>query len=162
MYEWTLKDSPRIGWIAVLLYAVCAVLRLARFNTMLDDETAPPRPKNYFTGVPAPGGAGLALLPIFALLAFGDCAQMPPTLVAFWLIFVGGLMVSRLPTLALKGWRVAHIWVVPIFVGVVLLVAAAITNTWLTLFCIGATYLLSLPVGWYIYHLKTKREGQRQ
>jgi CDP-diacylglycerol---serine O-phosphatidyltransferase len=158
MYEWSLKDSDRFGWIAVLLYTVCMVLRLARFNTMLDDPQ-PSRPKNYFTGVPAPGGAGLAILPIIAVLQFGDVAEVPPVVAAVWLLFVAGLLVSRVPTLAIKGWRVTPVWVVPIFIGIVALIALAITNTWLALFCVGTTYLLSLPVGWYTYRLKMKREG---
>src|SRR5262249_12133583 len=39
MYEWTLKDDPRLGWVAVLVFGVCMALRLARFNTMLEDAT---------------------------------------------------------------------------------------------------------------------------
>src|ERR1700722_13611887 len=64
MYEWALKDDLRLGWIAVLVYAVCTALRLARFNTMLEDQSAPLWAKRYFIGVPAPGGAGLAILPL--------------------------------------------------------------------------------------------------
>jgi CDP-diacylglycerol--serine O-phosphatidyltransferase len=158
VYEWTLKDIDRFGWIAVLLYAVCMVLRLARFNVMLDDAS-PARPKNYFTGVPAPGGAGLAILPIVAVLQFGDAAEIPPVATAFWLLFIAGLLVSRLPTLALKGWRVTPVWVVPIFIGLVALVALAITNTFLALFCVCMAYLFSLPIGWYTYRHRMKREG---
>src|ERR1700691_350125 len=77
IYEWALKDDLRLGWIAVLVYAVCTALRLARFNTMLEDQSAPPWAKRYFTGVPAPGGAGVAILPLAFVLQFGDAAQLP-------------------------------------------------------------------------------------
>jgi CDP-diacylglycerol--serine O-phosphatidyltransferase len=159
LYEWMLKnEAGSIGWIAVLVYSVCAVLRLARFNTMLEDHAAPVWAKSYFTGVPAPGGAGLALLPIAVFLEFGDGARLPPQLLAVWLICIGGLMVSRVPTLALKGWRITPIWVTPIFVVLALLVAALVTNPWLTLSGAGAVYIFSLPIGWYSYRKKRKQD----
>lgn len=160
LYEWMLKnEAGSLGWIAVLIYAVCGALRLARFNTMLDDHDAPAWTKSYFTGVPAPGGAGLALLPLAVYLEFGDAAVLPAPVLALWLMAVGGLMVSRVPTLALKGWRVAPIWVTPILLAGALFVAALVTNTWLTLSAAGAIYLASLPVGWCSYRLRQKKEG---
>ena len=78
IYQWTLRDAGGLGWIAVLVFAVCSALRLARFNTMLED-TVPYWAKSYFTGVPAPAGAGLALLPLMAFLEFGDALMMPPS-----------------------------------------------------------------------------------
>jgi CDP-diacylglycerol--serine O-phosphatidyltransferase len=160
LYEWMLKnEAGSLGWIAVLIYAVCCALRLARFNTMLEDHEAPAWAKSYFTGVPAPGGAGLALLPLAVYLEFGEAAQISPFLLALWLMGVGGLMVSRLPTLALKGWRITPIWVTPIFVAVALFMAALVTNPWLTLSAAGAVYVVSLPYGWYSYREKMQREN---
>lgn len=160
LYEWMLKyQAGSFGWIAVLAFVVCAVLRLARFNTMLEDQDAPAWTKSYFTGVPAPGGAGLALLPLAVYLAFGDAARIPPLALALWLMVVGGLMVSRLPTLALKGWRITPIWVTPIFVAAALCIAALATDPWLTLSAAGMFYVLTLPVGWLSYRERMKREG---
>jgi CDP-diacylglycerol--serine O-phosphatidyltransferase len=159
IYEWTLKDVGGFGWIAVLVFAVCCALRLARFNTMLEDHTMPLWAKSYFTGVPAPAGAGLALLPLFAVLEFGDGIQLPEIIIAFWLIITGGLMVSRLPTFAIKGWRVAPIWVAPIFVVMGLLIAAVITTPWLTLSGLTSIYALSLPIAWYTYRRRQQSEG---
>ena len=161
MYEWTLKDGKGLGWIAVLAYAACSALRLARFNTMLEDAALPAWTKSYFTGVPAPGGAGLALLPLIFVLEYGDSIQLSPVPVALWLIFVGGLMVSRLPTLALKGRRVAPVWVAPIMLGVALLVAAIITNPWMALSGLGVIYLCSLPIGWFSYQ-RRQRSGEKE
>ncbi len=161
LYQWTLKDAGGIGWIAVLVYAVCTALRLARFNTMLEDHTAPAWAKSYFTGVPAPGGAGLALLPLMVVLEYGPDFELPSVGIALWIIVVGGLMVSRLPTFSMKGLRVAPVWVAPIFALAVLLIAALITNTWLVLSCIGAAYLLSLPCGWLTYLRRQRREGTK-
>jgi CDP-diacylglycerol--serine O-phosphatidyltransferase len=160
MYEWVLKDAGGIGWIAVLVYAVCCALRLARFNTMLDDDTVevPAWAKRYFTGVPAPAGASLALLPLAYVLEFGDAARVYPLCYALWLFVVGGLMVSRMPTLALKGWRVAPAWVAPIFILAVAVVAGLVTNTWLTLSGLGTVYVLGLPLGWITYQRRARKE----
>jgi CDP-diacylglycerol--serine O-phosphatidyltransferase len=159
IYEWALKDAGGMGWIAVLVYAVCCALRLARFNTMLEDHDVPLWAKSYFVGVPAPAGASLALLPLAFVLEFGTAATLPALVYAFWLMFAGGLMVSRLPTLALKGWRVAPIWVAPIFVILVALVAGLVTNTWLTLSGLGTLYVLGLPLGWLSYRARAKKEA---
>lgn len=158
MYEWTLKNAGGIGWVAVLLFAVCMALRLARFNTMLEDHDRPVWTKSYFTGVPAPAGACLGLIPLAFVLEFGDSVQMPPQAYAVWMIVVGGLLVSRIPTFALKGWRIAPVWVAPLFVGIVALIAGLITDTWLTLSCAGALYVLALPIASYCYHARAKKD----
>jgi CDP-diacylglycerol--serine O-phosphatidyltransferase len=155
LYEWTLKDAGSIGWVAVLTYVVCMALRLARFNTMLDDPPTPVR-KNYFVGMAAPGGAGLAIMPIVFVLAFGDTFRLPPATVAFWFILLGGLMVSRLPTLSLKGIRITHNLIVPVFLVVVILTAAMITDPWITLSGLGTAYFLSMPCIWLVYYRQKK------
>jgi CDP-diacylglycerol--serine O-phosphatidyltransferase len=159
MYEWTLKYTDGIGWAAVLVYAVCCALRLARFNTMLEDHNMPGWTKRYFTGVPAPAGASLALLPLAFVLQFGVVAQLNPVFYALWLMLIGGLMVSRLPTFAMKGWRIAPVWAAPILVVTVALVAGLVTNTWLALSGLGSLYVLSLPLGWYSYRARMKKEA---
>jgi CDP-diacylglycerol---serine O-phosphatidyltransferase len=126
----------------------------------MEDNSAPLWAKRYFTGVPAPGGAGLAILPLAFVLQFGDAAQLPVPVMSLWLILIGGLMVSRLPTLSLKGLRVKPVWVAPIFALAVVLIAALITNTWLALSAIGVTYMASLPIGWYRYRLQEKSESK--
>jgi CDP-diacylglycerol---serine O-phosphatidyltransferase len=159
IYMWLLKDSGGLGWFAVLVYAVCTAMRLARFNTMLEDHTLPSWTKSYFTGVSAPGGAGLALLPLFLFLEFGDAVHVPPTLIALWLILSGGLMVSRVPSFALKGWKVSPKWVAPLFLACGLIIAALITDLWLTLSCISIVYFFSLPVAWYTYRRRQQKDS---
>lgn len=156
MYQWVLHDYARFGWIATIVFVVCAALRLARFNTMLEDKTAPAWTKGYFTGIPTPAGAALFLLPLVFALEFGDDYKLAAPFVALWGITIGGMMVSRVPTLAMKGWRVPRFWIVPLFILVVFLVANLITNTWLTFFCIGMTYVLSIPFSWLTYRRRAK------
>jgi len=159
MYEWVLKDAGGIGWIAVLVFAVCCALRLARFNTMLEDSDAPVWTKSYFTGVPAPAGAALGLLPLAYVLEFGAGAQLPAAIYALWMMLVGALMVSRLPTFALKGWRVAPIWVAPIFVIAVAVVAGLVTDTWLAFSGLGTLYAIGLPLSWLSYRARARKEN---
>jgi CDP-diacylglycerol--serine O-phosphatidyltransferase len=162
MYEYSLKYAGGIGWIAVLTYIICMTLRLARFNTMIEDPDMPgPPKKNYFTGMAAPGGAGLSILPLIFVLEFGDFMQPPPIITAFWLILLGMLMVSRLPTPSLKGIRVTHDLAVPIILFVVFMTAALITYPWLTLSGVGITYFISLPTTMYIYYKNKKKEKQQ-
>lgn len=161
LYIWALKDDASgFGWIAALVFAACSALRLARFNTMLEDLNAPKWTKGYFTGVPAPAGAGLALLPLFLTLQFGDSLQPAAPLLAGWLIFAGALMVSRLPTLAMKGRRVAPVFVAPIMAAVCLIAAGLFTKTWLTLSFLGTSYFLMLPYGYWRYKRREKREQE--
>src|SRR5258708_21019758 len=102
LYLWVMNHAGRFGWAVVLLFAVCAALRLARFNTALDDDSKPAWTANYFTGVPAPAGAGLAILPLIASFELGRDTFEHPWLIATWTMLVSGLMVSRLPTFAFK------------------------------------------------------------
>lgn len=161
LYLWAFKDgNGSLGWIAVLLFVVCTALRLARFNTMLEDHSAPAWAKSFFTGVPAPAGAGLALLPLILVLEFDPTFHPPVVIIAIWTIIVGGLMVSRLPTLSMKGRRIEPIWVAPIMVGSCLLIAAFITYPWLALSLMGVLYVISIPYGWYSYRQKLKHGAE--
>src|SRR5882672_6502595 len=105
MYLWTMSDMHSVGWAIVLIYAVCCALRLARFNTQLSAEPAP-AVAGYFTGVPAPGGAGLVIMPMFASFEWGDWIVRSPYLGAVWISGIALLMVSRIPTLSLKKFHV--------------------------------------------------------
>ena len=76
MYRWTLFDFPKFGWFFCMLFAICMAMRLARFNTMLDDEPQPSYWHNYFTGVPAPAAAALGVLPVMLSFEFKECAWL--------------------------------------------------------------------------------------
>jgi CDP-diacylglycerol--serine O-phosphatidyltransferase len=98
----TLLPSSPIGWMFVLLYVVCIVLRLARFNALLDDDTRPAYTREFFTGMPAPCGAVGTVGLLAAMLQFGHGWWTEPWFVCLWLAANSALLVSRVPTLALK------------------------------------------------------------
>jgi CDP-diacylglycerol--serine O-phosphatidyltransferase len=156
VYLWAMQDAGRVGWALCLLHAVCCVLRLARFNTMLGQPDLPPWAHSYFTGVPAPAGAGIAVLPLILSLETGRDVLDSPILVGCFLITSASLMVSRVPTFSLKNIRVAPQYVLFMMLGVGLLAAFLVTDPWLTLSAIGFIYLGSIPVSYVAYRRNVK------
>jgi CDP-diacylglycerol--serine O-phosphatidyltransferase len=144
VYVTLLPTSP-IGWIFVLLYAVCIVLRLARFNALLDDDTRPAYTREFFTGMPAPCGAVGSIGPLAAMLQFGDGWWTSQWFVCAWLAANSALLVSRVPTLALKSISV------PANAAPILLILVAVAAAGLLLFpyvlvlLIIAGYLCIIP-----------------
>jgi CDP-diacylglycerol--serine O-phosphatidyltransferase len=155
LYIWTMEQFHGFGWAVVLIFAVCCGLRLARFNTQLGQEL-PPYAHNFFTGVPAPAGAGLVMIPMFAAFEFGDTFFRTPTFNTFVILAVAGLMVSRVPTFALKRFHVPSEWVLPTLLGVGAMTAFLTTEPWATLLVVGVIYVGSFPFSIHRYR-KLKR-----
>ena len=159
LYFWGLQELKSAGWIAALVFAICAALRLARFNVMIDDPNQPAWAGNFFTGIPAPAGAITVLLPIYL-----NFLGVSNGLVTIWITFlytltIGLLMVSRLPVFSGKrvGKRVPPDMVLLVFVVVVLFFALLISYPWAVLPIGTLAYLGGLPLGWLSY-----RELQRK
>ena len=159
LYLWGLHDLKSAGWIAALVFAICAGLRLARFNVMIDDPNKPAWAGNFFTGIPAPAGAITVLLPIYITFL-----GVPVSLVTVWFTFfytllIALLMVSRLPVFSGKrvGKRVPPEMVLPVFVMVVLFFALLVSYPWQVLTLGTLAFLACLPLGWLSY-----REHQRK
>jgi len=162
LYLWTLHQAGPIGWIAVLIFAMCSALRLARFNTMSEIDPRPVWARKFFMGVPAPCGAGLILLPLIVQLQFPQLSNMPSwtPLIGVWVILVGGLMVSKLPTLSTKQFKLPAVSTVPLLIVAVLFLAALIHMPWATLMVMGTMYALSIPVGFQKY-FSLKRQNAK-
>lgn len=161
LYFWGLHELKSAGWIAAMVFAICAGLRLARFNVMIDDPNKPAWAGNFFTGIPAPAGAITVLLPIYL-----DLLGLSGGLIAVWLTFIytlviGLLMVSRLPVISGKrvGMRVPPEMVLPVFVVVVLFFALLISYTWIVLTLGTLAYLICLPVGVWSYRGYQRRDA---
>jgi CDP-diacylglycerol--serine O-phosphatidyltransferase len=137
LYLWGLTSEIQIGWIAVLVYAVCCMLRLARFN--VGNKSADPAEKTAFIGVPSPAGAMLALLPIY--LSNVTDFRLPALLVAAWMVAVGALMISRLPTPSMKRMTIAASNARYVLVAAVAVVASLVTYPWATLLILSLVYL---------------------
>ncbi len=98
VYLWSLQHFPRFGWFCALAFVVCQALRLARFNARIDVEDQPHKSAGFLTGVPAPAGAGLVLLPLYLWIVTGNDWFREPVLVAPWVAFIAALMISNVAT----------------------------------------------------------------
>jgi CDP-diacylglycerol--serine O-phosphatidyltransferase len=145
-----LNTLGNLGWIAAMVFAICAALRLARFNVQIEDPNRPDWAGNFFTGVPAPAGAIVVLLPIY----LGFLQVSVPTIVTLiYTVAIAGLMVSRLPVLSGKktGTRVRPDMVPPVIVAVVLMIALLVSYPWHLLTVGTFIYLACLPLSWFSY-----------
>lgn len=145
LYLWTMSQLQSIGWAIVLFFAVCCALRLARFNTQLAAEP-PPWSANFFSGAPAPAGAGLIMLPMFISFEWDFWLARSPYLNAVWISLVALMMVSTLPTVSLKRIRIPTHYVVPTMLGIGVMTAFFTTAPWPTLIFVGAVYVGSIPL----------------
>lgn len=159
LYLWGLYEDGNVGWIAAMAFAICAALRLARFNVMIDDPNKPLWSGNFFTGVPAPAGAIVVMLPIYVHLL--GAPKVAATVTLLYTLVIAFLMVSRLPVFSGKrvGKRVPPEMVLPVFVLVVLFIALLIAYPWWVLTIGTFCYLACLPLGWYSYREYERREA---
>jgi CDP-diacylglycerol--serine O-phosphatidyltransferase len=155
---WALSDFKRFGWAAVLIYIACCALRLARFNVSITKEPKHPAERFFFTGVPAPGGAMLAISPIMLSFQDIDVFHERAPLAALYLALIGALMASRIPTVAAKNFRISQDYIPYVLAAATVIMAFAIITPWATLPLLGGLYLLSIPVSAYaFYRLVGKR-----
>lgn len=166
LYEWTLDDAGKLGWIGAVVFTVAAALRLARFNVLAKQaQDIPVWKKKYFVGVPAPAGAALCLLPIYVWFlspSSFEALSFATPLVAVWAMFVGALMVSRIPTFSIKYMKLPTRMAVPLMAFLALLVAALIHAPWITLFLLSSTYLVMIPIGLRHYRKQEKKHLDTQ
>jgi len=133
-----------IGWLATLVLAVCCALRLARFNLSLHGETVAMKKDDYFVGVPAPALACLALMPVFMYLNGFENANFP-VLQALYIICIGFLAVSTIPTLSIKHASIKRAHLPYAVMSAVILVVGLMVYPWATLICVNLLYLASMP-----------------
>lgn len=148
LHLWALQDIKRFGWAIALFYTICCALRLARFNTSLMEEVKEDWQTRYFTGVPAPMGAILAILPVVLTFQFGEEILIIPKewFVIFYLPTIALLMSSRVPTFTLKGRSIPTKLVLPIMLASIAIILGLLVETWLVLSISGILYILSIPL----------------
>ncbi len=147
LYLWSLEAMPRFGWIVVLAHALACALRLARFNANLDVRDQPRKAAGFLTGVPAPAGAGLAFLPLYAWFVTGIDVFRDWRLVAPWLVITAFLMVAPVPTLGWKRFRMPPSWRIFAIFGAGIFAAMLMVAPWHSLLGLSLVYVLLIPVG---------------
>ncbi len=159
LYLASLHAGGSLGWVVTLMFPICAALRLARFNTALLADAPPPAwTGSFFTGVPAPAGALLALVPL--MVSFEVEAVWPRhyLLVGAVLVAVGALMVSRLPTFSFKKGRVPRHLVMPALLGAALIMGLLASSPWIAMSLLGLVYVGLIPFSWMAYRRQVARE----
>lgn len=159
LYLWSLQAMPRFGWVVVLGHALSCALRLARFNANLDVINQPRKVAGFLTGVPAPAGAGLAMMPLYAWFVTEMDIFRDWRLVAPWLVFTSFLMISSLPTLGWKRLRVPHAWRIFAIFSAGLFAAMLMVAPWFSMLVLTLSYLALLPVGVVTYAKVKARAG---
>lgn len=148
LYYWGLTEIRSTGWLCVLVFAVCCVLRLARFNVSSKSEDAGPK-SAYFEGVPAPAGALLVMLPMYVSFTFANAPLLPGYAVCLYMVLIGLLLISRVPTWSFKTTRISRGNVKFFLVGVALAAAAVLTFAWATLIVLCVGYVTIVIWGWF-------------
>ncbi|MET0246218.1 MAG: CDP-diacylglycerol--serine O-phosphatidyltransferase [Sphingomonas sp.] len=145
LFLWSLHDVPRIGWLVALVYALFCALRLARFNAQIDQTEQPHKSAGFLTGVPAPAGAMLAMVPIYLWLVTELPLFREPMLVAPWLFLVAVLMVSSIATWSGSALKLRQRIRFEAIAVLVVLAAAIVSAPWQSLTAIALLYLGSIP-----------------
>jgi len=159
LYILSLSDAGSLGWIVTLMFPMCSALRLARFNTALVADTPPPAwTGSYFTGVPAPAGALLALIPLMVSFEIEAAWPRHALVVGTVLVLVGGLMVSRLPTFSFKKGRVPRHLVLPALLGAALAMGVIASSPWIGLSLLGLVYVSLVPYSWMTYQRQVRQD----
>lgn len=167
LYLWTLSSVGPFGFVPCMTFAVCMALRLARFNAGLESGPRPAYAYNFFAGVPAPAGAGLALFPLFAWIEATNLglttlatALHHPILPALVLIGTALLCISTLPVWSFKNFKVPTHVVLPLMLGVAAYVAVLVSEPFAALAAAGLIYVAMLPFSVRSYH-RLKAEADR-
>jgi CDP-diacylglycerol--serine O-phosphatidyltransferase len=157
MYFWTLNGIGKLGWMLVLIYVVCCALRLARFNLTIVEETEPWK-INFFEGVPSPAAAGLVLLPLILKLSGLIQIESYTILSLVVILTTSILMVSKIPTYSLKRILIPRHLAIFLLLGLGIYVSLLIFYTFKILFFTGIIYILLIPVSFFHYRQKNKKQ----
>jgi len=146
LYLWVASSAGTLGWLPLLVFTICAALRLARFNAGAgESDDKPAWRTGFFIGVPTPAAAGLVMVPLYLAFEFGPGFWTAPLWVGLWTLVIAVAMVAPLPTFSGKSGRVRHEYVPPLLVVVGLLGAAMVAVPWLTILLLSALYVAALP-----------------
>ena len=150
LYFWELKNYGKLGWAITLIYSVCCVLRLARFNlTKIDDKKI--WKINYFEGIPSPAGGLLILMPLIFELAGFNLSLNVKNITPYFTILIAILLVSKLPTLSFKKISISPKSTVFILLSIGITFISLLYFTFQTLFSLGLVYLILIPISYIMY-----------
>ena len=156
LYFWELNNYGKLGWAITLIYSVCCVLRLARFNLTKVDEKQEWK-NNFFEGVPSPAGGLLILMPLIYELTDLNIKLDIKNFTPYLTVLISILLVSKIPTLSLKKISISPRATIFLLLGIGVVFIALLFYTLETLLIFGVVYLLSIPVSLIIYMNQNKK-----
>ena len=160
LYFWELNTYGKLGWAITLIYSVCCVLRLARFNLTKIEEKYEWK-NNFFEGVPSPAGGLLILMPLIYELTNLKIGMDIKNLTPYLTVIVAILLVSKIPTLSLKKISISPKTTVFLLLAIGIVFIALLFYTLEALLVFGAAYLISIPVSIYIYYNLNKKNSKK-
>ena len=150
LYFWELNNYGKFGWAIALIYSVCCVLRLARFNlTKIDSQHD--WKNNFFEGIPSPAGGLLILIPLIYELSDLNFKFEIKNITPYFTILIAFLLVSKIPTLSLKRISISSKTTIFLLLAVGMIFIALLFYTFETLLIFGVIYLVSIPVSFFIF-----------
>lgn len=156
MYFWSLNNLGKFGWLLCLIYVVCVVLRLARFNVHSNEETS--WKDNFFEGVPSPAGGILVLMPlIYSLSELKFLNINYNFIVPVFFILVSLLLISKVPTYSLKKIVVPRTMTIFLLFGIVLFFGLLLIYTFNVMVISGSVYLCLIPIS-FIHYIKLNKK----
>ena len=150
LYFWELNKYGKLGWAITLIYSVCCVLRLARFNLTKIDNTESWK-INFFEGIPSPAGGLLILMPLIFQLTEIELNLNVKSLTPYFTILIAFLLVSKFPTLSLKKISISPKLTAFILLAIGTVFIALLYYTFETLLVLGVLYFFSMPISFFIY-----------
>jgi len=160
LYFWELQNYGKLGWAITLIYSVCCVLRLARFNLTKIDE-AETWKYNFFEGIPSPAGGLLILMPLIYELTDLNLGLEFKTITPYLTIIIAILLVSKVPTLSLKKISTSPKTTVFLLLGIGIVFIALLFYTLETLLIFGVGYLISIPISLIMYNNQSKKNTDK-
>ena len=156
LYFWELNVYGKLGWAIALIYSVCCVLRLARFNlTKISDQQD--WKNNFFEGIPSPVGGILILVPLISELSIFNLTLNLKIITPYLTIIVAFLLVSKIPTLSLKKISISSKTTVFLLLAIGIIFISLLFYTFETLLVFSFLYLISIPVSIFIYKKLQKK-----
>ena len=159
LYFWKLNSYGKLGWAITLIYSVCCVLRLARFN-LTKTSINQLWKNNYFEGVPSPAGGLLILMPLIFELSNLNLNYNFENFTPYFTIIIAFLLVSKIPTLSFKKISISSKATIFILLGIGLIFISLLFYTFETLLIFGLCYLISIPISYFMYKNQIKKENQ--
>ena len=160
LYFWELNNYGKLGWAIALIYSVCCVLRLARFNLTKFDHQEEWK-NNFFEGIPPPAGGILILTPLIYELSDLNLNLNISNITPYLTILIALLLVSKVPTLSLKKITISPKTTIFLLLAIGLIFIALLFYTFETLLIFSLIYLLSIPVSFYVFKNQQKKYSQK-